>query len=151
METLRLPATKESLENFRLFVLGRLQPLNLVEELVFKVELVLEEALTNVIHYAYPEAVGEMEVEIVLEAGKRFCLCVKDWGVPFNPLERPNPNMCEEVSERQVGGLGIYLIRHLVDELDYHWQEGGGNTLTFCFYLPEAQRLTPSSLPVWKA
>lgn len=146
METLRLPATMENLESFRLFVRKRLQPLNLAEELEFKVELVLEEAVTNVIHYAYPEATGEAEVGMVVEAGKGFCLCVKDWGVPFNPLERPDPTMCEEVSERQVGGLGIYLIRHLVDELDYQWQEGA-NTLTFCFTLQDAQRLPCPDCP----
>jgi serine/threonine-protein kinase RsbW len=75
-----------------------------------------------------------MEVGYALEDNKRFCLCVKDWGLPFNPLERPDPEMCEEISERQVGGLGIYLIRHLVDELQYQRQEGG-NLMTFCFRL----------------
>jgi anti-sigma regulatory factor (Ser/Thr protein kinase) len=134
METLRLPATMESLELFRRFVLGRLQRLNMAQEVVFKIELVLEEALTNVVHYAYPEAKGEVEVSCALEHNKRFCLCVKDWGLPFNPLERPDPEMCEEISERQVGGLGIYLIRHLVDELQYQRQEGE-NLMTFCFRL----------------
>jgi anti-sigma regulatory factor (Ser/Thr protein kinase) len=141
METLRLPATMESLETFRHFVLGRLEHLNMVEELVFKVELVLEEALTNVIHYAYPKAAGEVEVGCVLEDDKRFRFFVKDWGLPFNPLERPEPEMSGEISERQVGGLGIYLIRHLVDELDYHRQEGE-NTLSFCFNLPAAENRT---------
>ena len=102
METLRLPATMESLETFRQFVLDRLQPLSTLEELVFKVELVLEEALTNVIHYAYPEAAGEVEVGIVIEADQRFCFCVKDWGIPFNPLERPDP----EYERRGVGTTG---------------------------------------------
>ena len=138
METLRLPATKESLEPFRRFVLGRLQQLNMVQEVVFKIELVLEEALTNVVHYAYPEGAGEMEVGCSLEDHKRFCLCVKDWGLRFNPLERPDPEMSEEISERQVGGLGIYLIRHLVDELQYQWQEGE-NLMTFCFHLSKVE------------
>jgi len=134
METLRLPATMESLESFRQFVLGNLQQLNVVQEVIFKIELVLEEALTNVVHYAYPEAAGEMEVRCSVEDSGRFCLCVMDWGVPFNPLERPDPNMSAEISERQVGGLGIYLIRHLVDDLHYRRREGG-NELTFCFGL----------------
>ena len=137
METLRLPATMESLEPFRRFVLERLQRLNMAQEVVFKIELVLEEALTNVVHYAYPGAEGDVEVGCSLEDNKRFCLCVKDWGLPFNPLERPDPKMSEEIWERQVGGLGIYLIRHLVDELHYQRQEGG-NLMTFCFHFPAA-------------
>ena len=137
METLRLPATMESLEIFRLFVLGRLRQLNIAQDLVFKVELVLEEVLTNVIHYSYTEEPGEVEVGCAIEGNEKFCFCVTDWGIPFNPLERQDPELCEDICERHVGGLGIYLVRHLVDELCYHRQEGG-NTLTFCFRLPEA-------------
>jgi len=132
METLRLPATMESLESFRLFVLERLHPLEPTAEMVFKVELVLEEVLTNVIHYAYPETPGEVEVGVALEPRRKLSVRVKDWGVPFNPLERPDPNLSEEVSERPVGGLGIHLIRHLVAELAYQWREGA-NTLAFSF------------------
>ena len=134
METLLLPATMESLETCRLFVLGKLQELDVVQELEFKVELVLEEVLTNVIHYAYPEEAGEMEVGCAIEDNQNFCFRVTDWGIPFNPLERPDPELSEDVSERQVGGLGIYLVRHLVDELFYQ-RQGNKNTLTFCFRL----------------
>jgi serine/threonine-protein kinase RsbW len=146
METLRLPATKESLEIFRLFVLGKLRQLNMVQELVFKVELVLEEVLTNVIHYAYPEAAGEVEVGCTIEANEKFCFCVTDWGIPFNPIERPDPDLCKDLSARHVGGLGIYLVRHLVDELCYHRQEGG-NMLTFCFHLPSISHQGPWKPP----
>jgi serine/threonine-protein kinase RsbW len=134
METLRLPARMESLEIFRLFVLGKLRQFNLSQELVFKVELVLEEVLTNVIHYAYPEEAGEVEVGCAIEGHDKFCFCVTDWGIPFNPLERPDPELCEDLTERHVGGLGIYLVRHLADQLRYRRQEGG-NLLTFCFDL----------------
>ena len=138
MESLRLPARMESLETFRLFVLEKLEQFSAVQELVFKVELVLEEALTNVVHYAYPEDAGEMEVGCTMDDQNRFCFCVKDWGIPFDPRQRPDPQMSEDISERQVGGLGIYLIRHLVDELDYQWQ-GGGNIMTFCFNLRKTE------------
>ena len=138
METLRLPAKMESLETFRLFVLGKLEQFSIVQELVFKVELVLEEALTNVVHYAYPDEAGEVEVGCAMDDQKRFCFCVKDWGIPFDPLQRPDPEMSEDISARQVGGLGIYLIRHLVDELDYQWQDDS-NIMTFCFNLRKSE------------
>ena len=141
-----MPATMESLEIFRLFVLGKLRQLNMVQELVFKVELVLEEVLTNVIHYAYPEEAGEVEVGCTIEGNEKFCFCVIDWGIPFNPLERPDPELSEDLSARHVGGLGIYLVRHLVDELGYHRQEGG-NVLTFCFHLQSISHQEPSKPP----
>jgi anti-sigma regulatory factor (Ser/Thr protein kinase) len=134
METILLPASMESLEICRSFVMGKLQQLHVGQELEFKVELVLEEVLTNVIHYAYPEEAGEMEVVCTIGDNQDFCFRVTDWGIPFNPLERPDPELSQDISERQIGGLGIYLVRHLVDELSYERHEGK-NTLTFCFRL----------------
>ena len=143
METLRLPATMESLEIFRLFVLGQLRQLNMAQELVFKVELVLEEVLANVIHYAYPKEAGEVEVGCVVKDKDKFCFCVTDWGIPFNPLDCPDPELSQDLAARHVGGLGIYLVRHLVDDLCYHRQEGG-NVLTFCFHLHSISHPWPS-------
>jgi anti-sigma regulatory factor (Ser/Thr protein kinase) len=134
METLLLPATMESLETCRLFVLEKLQELDVTQEITFKVELVLEEVLTNVIHYAYPAATGEMEIGCSIEADRSFCFVIRDWGVPFNPLERSDPELSGDLSKRQVGGLGIHLVRHMVDELSYQRQDGS-NILTFCFHL----------------
>lgn len=129
----------DSLEVFRLFVLGKLSQIDIAQEFVFKVELVLEEVLTNVVRYGYPGGVGDVEVGCGMKEDGRFCFYVTDWGVPFNPLERADPELSEDLSERQVGGLGIYLVRHLVDELSYMRQDTE-NTLTFCFHIPKTHQ-----------
>jgi len=131
MDALRLPAKRESLENFRSFVVDRATRLKVSQELLFKIELVLEEALTNVIRYAYPEASGDVEIECTVLENK-LCLSISDWGDPFNPLERPEPDLTCEMSERPIGGLGIYLIRHMGDEMHYT-RQGHKNILSFCF------------------
>lgn len=131
METLRLPAKMESLDAFRSFVTAGMEKLDISPELLFKVELVLEEALTNVIHYAYLEEPGEVELEFGT-ADNRLCFKISDWGKPFNPLERPDPEIDADILERPIGGLGIFLIRRMVDELSYERREDR-NMLTFCF------------------
>lgn len=131
MKSLRLPAKIESLEAFRAFVDERLEQIEVPQELQFKIELVLEEILTNVVHYAYPGQPGDIEVGCSIE-GQRLEFLIQDWGVPFNPLERAEPDLTSNLSDRQVGGLGIFLIRHMVDDLTYRRQDDR-NTLRFSF------------------
>lgn len=125
MDALRLPATMESLETFRQFVLERVEDLDLPPEAVMKLELVVEELLTNIINYAYPEeGTGEMMVECALESGKKLRLTLSDWGAPFDPLSLKDPNLSQNLEEREAGGLGIFLVRKMVDEISYERKEG---------------------------
>jgi len=132
MNTLRLPAELESLESFRLFVLERVERLELPPEALMKLELVLEELLINVIHYAYPEGKGEMMVGCALEDRENLRITITDWGAPFDPLSREDPNLSQNLEERQVGGLGIFLVRQMVDELHYQRCDDR-NVLTLLF------------------
>jgi PAS domain S-box-containing protein len=89
-----------------------------------KVSIVLDELLNNVISYAYrDEEEHVIEVQFVL-TGNRLVTTIRDDGSPFNPfgLEPPEINLAME--ERQVGGLGIHLVRSMMDEYMYHRQIG---------------------------
>ena len=132
MAKLRLPASMESFESFRSFVLRELERRGGLEELAPRVDLVMEEVLVNAINYAYPTGEGEIEVECLAEGPGRFCVRVKDWGVPFNPLEQDTPDLSADISSRRVGGLGIYLVRQMAAGLAYECREGG-NVLTIRF------------------
>jgi phosphoserine phosphatase RsbU/P len=91
----------------------------LASELVFRVTLVLEEIITNVISYAYEDDL-EHEIEVRLYwHDPDMKLEVQDDGRPFNPLETPPPDIGKPMAERQVGGLGIHLVREMMDELEY--------------------------------
>jgi anti-sigma regulatory factor (Ser/Thr protein kinase) len=132
MPTLRLPASMESFESFRSFVLREMERESGLEELVPKVDLVMEEVLVNAISYAYPQGNGQIEVECVADGPGRLRLTVKDWGVPFNPLDRAAPDLSMDISSRQVGGLGIYLVKQMASRLAYEYRDGG-NVLTLWF------------------
>ncbi len=131
MDALRLPATIESLEPLRSFVRAEIKGLNLSPEMISKVELVLEEVLVNVFSYAYPNGEGEVEVGCFHGQG-RLCFNILDWGTPFDPLQKGDPDFSLDVSEQPVGGLGIYIVRSMADEVKYR-RESGKNILTLCF------------------
>ena len=135
MNRLRLPAVMESLEAFRSFLSPELAQLGLPRERRLEIELVMEELLTNIIHYAYPRGPGDVEVSYFLEDQLRFCLSLRDWGRGFNLLEKGPPDLDPDLDRRPIGGLGVYLTRQLADEIDYQ-HEAGANRVTLCFNLP---------------
>ena len=100
----------------------------LASELVFRVTLVLEEIITNVILYGYEDGL-EQEISLRLSWKAPYMkLEVEDDGRPFNPLEAPPPDKRKPLAERQVGGLGIHLVREMMDEVEY-WRENDKNLL----------------------
>lgn len=132
---LHLPARHESLESFREFVLQHAEEVSFPAGRLFKLEVALEELLVNVINYAYSE---EEEGSIVLGCGpmgdRLFCLRIRDRGVPFNPLDRAQPDLSLGVDEREIGGLGIYFALKIADTAHYE-RKDGWNELTLLFNL----------------
>jgi anti-sigma regulatory factor (Ser/Thr protein kinase) len=141
VDSLRLPARLELLDEFRAFVAARAREWNMPEDLDLKIELVLEEALVNVMRYAYPDGNGQVEVVCAEErfpapGKRRFLIEIRDWGPAFNPLERPVPDLAAGISERPIGGLGIHLIRTMAEEVAYA-RTDGANILSIRFHLPD--------------
>jgi anti-sigma regulatory factor (Ser/Thr protein kinase) len=92
------------------------------------VRLVAEEVLTNVIKYAHKD-IEERWVELrIFASSGSVRLEFRDEGVPFNPLEVPVPHLGTRPEERGIGGLGVHLVRSLVDDASYS-REGGVNVL----------------------
>ena len=97
--------------------------------LAMNLNLALEEAVSNVILYAYPEGV-QGEVDIRATVGKeRIDFTVSDNGVPFDPVDTPDPDLTADVKERPVGGLGIFLVKRIMDQVSYS-RENGKNILS---------------------
>ena len=102
------------------------------DKLIYKMELVCEEALVNIISYAYPKAEGT----VTIDCEKKPCsfeIILRDRGVAFNPLNVViNPQTDTPISIRRVGGLGIFLMRRSADEISYQ-RLGEENVLHFTF------------------
>jgi serine/threonine-protein kinase RsbW len=91
---------------------------------VHDLQLALEEHLTNVLSYAFADkAEHQIQVRIQFDA-LELHVTVEDDGRPFNPLERPAPNISQSLEKRPIGGLGIHMMRQAVDRLEYRRVEG---------------------------
>ena len=98
-------------------------------ELVFRVNLVLEELGLNIIDYAHDEGVHEFDICLTSEEGA-ITIEVVDDGKPFDPLnDAPQPDIASDLEDRRVGGLGLHLVRTTMDDMSYR-RDQGKNHLT---------------------
>jgi anti-sigma regulatory factor (Ser/Thr protein kinase) len=95
------------------------------EDLRFKIELSIEEAVENVVQYAYEGGIGWLEAGTSLD-DKSLILTIelRDAGMPFNPLEKDDPDITLSAGERPVGGLGIYICKSMMDSISYRYEDG---------------------------
>jgi serine/threonine-protein kinase RsbW len=100
----------------------------LSEKKVQDIALATEEALVNIFHYGYREGEGEVAMACRI-APETLTLEIRDTGQPFNPLSREDPDTSLSLEDRPIGGLGIFLIKQLMDEVHYR-REGDQNILT---------------------
>ncbi|NLD57550.1 MAG: ATP-binding protein [Methanomicrobiales archaeon] len=97
-------------------------------EAVLDTQLAVEEAITNVIVHGYKQKGNEIRIACQLIDGA-IVIRITDSAPPFNPLSLPTPDLDSDVNERRIGGLGIYLIRRVMDGVEYAY-EGGNNVFT---------------------
>jgi len=98
------------------------------EDAILDLQLAVEEAITNAIIHGYHGAVGE--VEIIIHATRGVVeVRIEDCAPPFNPLLLPEPDLGSDLDKRQIGGVGVHLIRQVADEVTYRYT-GGKNILT---------------------
>jgi anti-sigma regulatory factor (Ser/Thr protein kinase) len=103
--------------------------LKLSKRCLFELNLALDELFTNIISYGYDDG-NEHRIEVTIVADERMLnVTIADDGVAFNPVERQAPCLPHSVDECRVGGLGIHLIRNLMDEVCYR-RDGQKNILT---------------------
>jgi anti-sigma regulatory factor (Ser/Thr protein kinase) len=89
------------------------------DKVLFNVNLSLEEVITNIISYGYDNKSGhEIMVNVTVNDGKLY-IEIADDAKPFNPLDVPEPDITKPADERQVGGLGIFFVRKLMDIVEY--------------------------------
>lgn len=96
---------------------------------MYAIHLTLDELVSNVVLHAFDDPIGQ-EIVVRIEIGaNEFHAAVEDTGREFDPLKAPPPNLDAPLAERQLGGLGIHIVRSLMDEVRYQ-RENGKNLLT---------------------
>jgi len=95
---------------------------------VYRVQLAVDEASTNIIKYAYGEKEGLLKLIMELN-GDELVITLISWGKPFDPTSIPPPDLNAALEDRKIGGLGMHFIRKFMDEVSYSFDTVKGNRL----------------------
>ncbi len=117
------PATIEGYREFRTWLKNECEKFAVNEKLTMKIELVCEELFTNVISYAYGEKEGEIGA-IFENVRNELIITFIDNGVEYNPLDKPDPDISLALDDRPIGGLGIFMVKQSVDDINYKYEDG---------------------------
>jgi serine/threonine-protein kinase RsbW len=138
---LEVDSRTELLGDMRRFVTDAAREAGFGDADVGSIELAIDEACTNIIKHAYRyDPNGRIEIRTVTIRGNthpnRFVIEILDSGIPFDAHQYTAPDMGEYFRKLRHGGLGIVLIRKLMDEVEYDIHPGRRNTIRLVKYLP---------------
>ena len=125
MKELTLPAVTENIRTVTDFVDDVLVAVDCPFRAKLQLNVAIDELFGNIARYAYPDGAGQATVRLELEGEPPTAiLTFIDNGKPFNPLERPDPDITLSAEERQIGGLGIYVVKKTMDAIEYEYRDG---------------------------
>jgi len=130
MKELVISATLEHLEVVQQFISDILDEADCPMKIQLQIQVVVEEIYVNIAHYAYAPAAGDTVIRCGVEGSpKNVFIEFQDGGKPFNPLAKKDPDITLSSEERPIGGLGILMVKRMMDEVTYRYEKGN-NILT---------------------
>ena len=130
MKNITVEATLENLEVVQNFVSEELENQGCPMKVMMQIEIAVEEIYVNIVHYAYNPTVGEATIRCeVTDNPMQVIIQFLDSGVPFDPLAKKDADITLSAEEREIGGLGIFMVKQSMDEVSYEYKEGK-NVLT---------------------
>ncbi|MCR5339254.1 MAG: ATP-binding protein [Lachnospiraceae bacterium] len=131
MEEIAVWAKVENLDQVRSFVDASLVSGECPLKVQLLVEMAVEEIFVNIANYAYPDRTGQARIRTeLLQNPRRIRITFTDSGIPFDPLKKPDPDISLSLDEKPIGGLGIFLVKKEMDDVQYRYEDGK-NILTF--------------------
>lgn len=125
MKELTLTAKTENIEKITEFVDEQLEMYDCPPKAKVQIDIAIDELFGNIALYAYNPDEGPATVRVeVTENPLSVILTFIDNGVPYNPLEKADPDTTLSAEERQIGGLGIYMVKKTMDEIVYEYKDG---------------------------
>ncbi|MDQ5987204.1 MAG: Serine-protein kinase RsbW [Syntrophus sp. SKADARSKE-3] len=137
--SIKLPARMDSLMQSLAFVGSFTGKCGFDQKRSGEIELCLEEVLVNIINYAYPDSPGDFEIACRMTDNGTLIIDIIDQGIPFDVLSVDDPNTAATVDERRIGGLGIFFVKQLMDDVQYH-RINDKNILTLSVYAQAAHK-----------
>lgn len=132
---LNVDATVDNLPVVQAFLEERLEEMNCSMKAMMQIQVAVEEIYVNIAHYAYGEKSGEAVVRVEEQKDPAaVAITFIDRGVPYDPLAKEDPDVTLSAKERQVGGLGIFMTKKMMDDVSYE-RKDDQNVLTLKKYL----------------
>lgn len=136
MPKICVDADLAQLASVRAFVARTGRELDLTEQVIYELQLAVDEICSNVIRHGYDGQGGEIQVSV--DSGDEgVVVTVRDWGRSFDPESIPLPDVAAPLEQRPVGGLGLFLVRQLMDKVEFEFDRGRGNLVTMTKRLAE--------------
>ena len=130
MKDITVDATLDNLEVVQNFVSEELETQGCSMKVMMQIEIAVEEIYVNIVHYAYNPEIGKATIRCeVTDNPMQVIIQFMDSGVPFDPLAKEDADITLSAEEREIGGLGIFMVKQSMDEVSYEYVEGK-NVLT---------------------
>ena len=124
MQELTVEAQVENLDKVNDFINNSIAELDCSKKAVMQLGVIVEEIFVNIASYAYPDKAGFATVQVEVKNNPpAVTLTFVDGGVKYNPLANEDPDLELSVEERDIGGLGIYLVKNMVEEISYNYKD----------------------------
>ena len=125
LNELDIEATEENLNRVLEFVTSKLEKIDCPMKAEMQIEVAVEEIFVNIASYAYHPDKGNATVRVeVFDDPVTVAITFIDHGMPYDPLEREDPDITLKAEDRPVGGLGIFMVKQTMDEVTYEYKEG---------------------------
>ena len=121
---LELPAEIENFDQVTAFVEEHLEALGCMGKAAMQIQMAVEEIFVNIASYAYYPDMGDIRIAIWgTSEPDMVWMRFTDRGIPFDPLEKQDPDISQKAEQREIGGLGIYLVKKFMDSVSYTYED----------------------------
>ena len=125
MKELTIAATVGNIEAVTDFVNEQLEALECPMKAQMQIDIAIDELFGNIAHYAYNPDVGDATVRVeVIDNPLAVVITFIDNGVPYDPLAKADPDITLSAEEREIGGLGIFMVKKTMDDITYEYKDG---------------------------
>ena len=125
MKELTIEAKTSNIEAVTDFVNEQLEALDCPMKAQMQIDIAIDELFGNIAHYAYNPEIGKATVRVeVIEDPLAVTITFIDNGVPYDPLAKADPDTTLSAEEREIGGLGIYMVKKSMDDITYEYKDG---------------------------
>ena len=125
MKELTIAATVENIDVVTDFVNEQLESCDCPIKAQMQIDIAIDELFGNIAHYAYNPETGDATFRVeVVEDPMAVVITFIDKGIPYDPLKKADPNTALSAEEREIGGLGIFMVKKTMDDITYEYKDG---------------------------